>query len=79
MKEVFSANSPVLKLNAFESQSEKDEQIGYMEIFAGAMVGIRNPRAHEHELADQPEAALEMIVLANHLMRKLSNSTISQT
>lgn len=78
MKEVFSANSPVLKLNAFTSKSEKDEQIGYMEIFAGSMVGIRNPRAHEDELADQPEAALEMIILANHLMRKLCNSISSQ-
>ena len=39
-----------------------------------AMTGIRNPRAHESQLADTPESALEMIVLANHLMRKLDGA-----
>ena len=72
---VFSAGSPVLRFNALQTQSEKDEQLGYMEIFAGALTGIRNPRAHEHELVDDPEVALEMLVLANHLMRKLESAT----
>ena len=31
------------------------------------MTGIRNPSAHESQLVDTPESALEMIVLANHL------------
>ena len=75
MRAAFSANSPVLRLNDFETTSEKNEQQGYMEIFAGSMTGIRNPRAHEHDLADEPEAALELLVLANHLMRKLDAST----
>lgn len=79
MKEAFSANFPVLKLNNFLSDSEKNEQQGYMEMFAGTMTGIRNPRAHEHELDDEPEVALEMLVLANHLMRKLDDSALSQT
>ena len=78
MREAFSANTPVLKLNAFQSQSDKDEQLGYMEIFAGSMTGIRNPRAHEHELADAPDVALELLVLANHLMRKLNAATKSE-
>ena len=58
MKEAFSAKSPVLKLNEFLSDSEKNEQLGYMEMFAGTMTGIRNPRAHEHELDDEPEVRL---------------------
>ena len=71
MQTAFSANSPVLYLNAFQSQSDRDEQQGYMGIFAGSMTGIRNPRAHDHQLADSPEVALELLMLANHLMRKL--------
>ena len=75
MRSAFSANSPVLYLNAFQSQSERDEQIGYMDLFAGSMTGIRNPRAHDHQLTDAPDIALELLVLANHLMRKLYSST----
>lgn len=73
MRKVFSANSPTLTLNRLLTMSEKDEQRGYMDMFAGAMTGIRNPRAHEH-LEDGQDAALEMIVLANHLLRKLEGS-----
>ena len=79
MQEVFSAKFPVLRLNAFHSQSDKNEQRGYMNIFAGSMTGIRNPRAHEHDLDDIPEAALERLVLANHLMRMLNHSTLSDS
>ncbi len=74
MRTVFSANSPILKINDFKSNSEKDEQRGYMDIYAGVMTGIRNPRAHEHRLADQPNVALELLVLANHLMRRLDGA-----
>lgn len=75
MRSAFSAHSPVLFLNAFQSQSERDEQLGYMEIFAGSMTGIRNPRAHDHQLTDEQDVALELLVLANHLMRKLASAT----
>lgn len=75
MRAAFSANTPVLKFGDSGSNSARDEQQGYMEIFAGSMTGIRNPRAHDHELTDEPEVALELLVLANHLMRKLSAAT----
>lgn len=75
MREAFSANGPTLMLNEMQSQSDKDEQRGYMELYAGSMMGIRNPRAHEYELQDSPDEALEMLILANHLMRKLRSAT----
>ena len=79
MRTAFSPQNPILKLNDLLSKSQQDEQQGYMDIFAGAMTGIRNPRAHEHELVDEPEVALELLTLANHLMRKLEGATVSQT
>ena len=77
MRRVFSANSPILQLNSFQSDSDHNEQRGYMDIFAGVMTGIRNPRAHEHEIVDDPKIALEMLIIANHLMRKLEASTLA--
>lgn len=71
MRTAFSPKAPFLRLNRLKTRTEKDEQQGYMEIYAGAMMGIRNPRAHEHGLEDKPDVALEMLVLANHLMRRL--------
>jgi uncharacterized protein (TIGR02391 family) len=75
MVQVFDPKAPVLRLSRLRSTSERDQQAGYRWIFAGVMTGIRNPRAHDHALADTPESALEMLVIANHLMRILAGST----
>lgn len=78
MRRAFSGDKPILKVNSWKTRSEKDEQRGYMELYAGAMTGIRNPRAHEHGLEDRPEHALEMLTIAGHLMRKAVSSTRSR-
>jgi uncharacterized protein (TIGR02391 family) len=75
MFHVFSLDDPVLRVNRLRSTSQRDEQEGYRFIFGGAMQGIRNPRAHEHTLRDEADVALEMLVLANHLMRAVRRST----
>lgn len=69
MQRAFSPKNPVLRLNALRTQSENDQQRGYMEMFAAVMTGIRNPRAHEHKYLDDPDTALELLGLANHLVR----------
>ena len=74
MRKAFSPKSPTLGLNSLTTQNDRSEQEGYMNLFVGVMVGIRNPRAHDHQLQDDPDVALEMIVFANHLMRKLDSS-----
>lgn len=74
MKQVFSVNNPVLKINSGSSQSEKDEQLGYMEIYSGCMIGIRNPRAHEHDWEDTQHHAIQLLVLADHLVERVRNS-----
>jgi uncharacterized protein (TIGR02391 family) len=69
MNHAFSVSNPVLALNSLKSASERDEQIGYTQIFSGVMTGIRNPRAHEHGFIDDPLTALELLGLGNHLMQ----------
>ena len=71
MNRTFSPKNPILKLSSLSSPSERDEQLGYMQILTGVMLGIRNPRVHEHEINDTPQEALEMLGLANHLARKV--------
>lgn len=68
MREAFSPRDPVLQLNALGSSPEKDEQLGYMDLFAGCMTGIRNPRAHDPDWQDSSENALALIVFADHLI-----------
>lgn len=74
MQHVFSSDKPVLVLNGFVSQSERDEQRGYMQILAGLMTGVRNPRAHDHEWYDSPQSAWELLVLVQHLVDKVKQS-----
>jgi uncharacterized protein (TIGR02391 family) len=74
MRTTFSPKGPLLKLNALETDSERDQQLGYMDIFAGCMTGIRNPRAHEHRYLDEPEVAIELLALANHLLRMVNSA-----
>jgi uncharacterized protein (TIGR02391 family) len=70
MREVFSKESPKLFWTSRSTQTEKDQHEGYQHIFAGAMQGIRNPVVHDFNWVEDPTEALELIVLAQHLMKK---------
>jgi uncharacterized protein (TIGR02391 family) len=70
MELVFNPDSPVMAWSERATTSEKDEQRGYQRIYAGVMLGIRNPVTHEFEWVKDAELALELLVLAQHLMRK---------
>ena len=71
MQKAFSQNNPILKLNEGKSTSEIDEQIGYIQILAGCMTGIRNPRAHDANWEDTEQRALQLLVFANHLIERI--------
>lgn len=75
MHNVFSPKKPLLKLNKLKTDTDKNEQQGYMEITAGVMTGIRNPRAHQHNYKDEIETALELLGLANHLIKKVKKAS----
>ena len=77
MQKVFTPNKPILKLNAGVTTSEIDEQNGYMQILAGCMIGVRNPRAHESDWEDTEERALQLIIFANHLIERAQHAEVS--
>jgi uncharacterized protein (TIGR02391 family) len=63
-----------VKLNALLTVSETDEQEGYRFIFAGGVRGIRNPRAHEPSIADDPDICLDHLSLVSLLLRRLEQA-----
>ena len=71
----FNEDKPILRLNQLRSKTDINEQKGYKHLFAGAITGIRNPRAHEPDTKDSPTVAIELLTFANHLMRKLEAAT----
>jgi uncharacterized protein (TIGR02391 family) len=74
MARVFSEERPILKLNAGSTRSDRDEQEGFKFVFMGAMLGIRNPKAHD-EIADtDDDRSLEYLALASLLMRRLDDA-----
>jgi uncharacterized protein (TIGR02391 family) len=74
---VFSPNEPILQWTERKTRSEIDEQRGYHRLFSGAMLGIRNPVTHEFNWVDDPEIALELLVFAQHLLRKAKAATVT--
>jgi uncharacterized protein (TIGR02391 family) len=75
MRKAFNESNPVLVWSTRSNQSERDEHEGYGHIFAGAMLGIRNPTSHEINWIDDADNALDLIVFAQHLVRKLKSTS----
>ncbi len=73
MEYVFSPKKPILKFNNLSNASDIDEQKGFMMMFSGAVVGLRNPRAHKI-IKDDSEMAMEFIAFIS-LLAKLADQT----
>jgi uncharacterized protein (TIGR02391 family) len=75
MQQVFSIKEPILKF-----EGHPDEQQGYMWLFSGMSMAIRNPRAHrvgETEDLDANEA-LELLAGISALFRALDMASSTE-
>lgn len=76
VSEVFSPKDPRLVWSRRLTRSEDDEQKGYHFIFMGSFLGIRNPCIHELEWIANREDALDLLLLAQHLLRKVKRAQL---
>lgn len=74
MMNAFKENNPTLALNALMTVSEKNEQEGFKYLFAGTIIGIRNPRGHNTGITDDPDTCLDHLGLASTLLRRLDTA-----
>jgi uncharacterized protein (TIGR02391 family) len=73
MESAFSPKSPVFKLADLNTPSGENIQQGFQRLFAGSMIGIRNPHAHENLTLDFAEAK-HFLYLADLLMKKFKDA-----
>ena len=66
MNKAFAADkqTPVVQFNGLTTESERDEQRGLLFLFKG-IVGIRNSKAHDNRLFDDPKRAHEYLALSS--------------
>ena len=74
MNRAFSLRQPIICIGDLSTESGRNIQKGYMQIFAGSMTGIRNPKAHDNLEVDRLRA-IHFLCLASLLMSKLDERT----
>ena len=74
--DAFGGTNPILKINAFKTDTEKSEQRGFTNLAKGLFGTFRNPTAHapkiEWDLEEQD--ALDLFTLASYVLRRIDNS-----
>lgn len=74
MGKAFKDDAPAIRLADLSTKTGKDIQAGFRFMFMGAVLGIRNPDAHELFVPLDEEEALEKLGFASLLMRRLDEA-----
>lgn len=78
VEQALSVQSPLLVLSTTDTESGRNDQVGFMQIIGGAFTGIRNPKAHslQHDLT--PLKVAQYLVFASLLARRLTEAKNAQ-
>lgn len=75
MKMVFSVNAPLVEFCDRSNDSGINTQKGFMEMLAGAMSALRNPKAHANITIGR-EDAMRRLIFASMLMYKIDEAVL---
>jgi uncharacterized protein (TIGR02391 family) len=73
--EALSLEKPLLVLSNLNSESGRNDQKGFLQIMQGAYVGIRNPKAHTLLSDLTQRTALQHLVFASLLARRVEEAS----
>jgi len=69
----FGGNNPILKINKFQTQTDKSQQTGLLHILNGIYELIRNPRSHG-KVEDEESTANAVLLFINFLINIIDKS-----
>ncbi len=78
MSTAFSEKKPIIQLNDLSNPSDRDEQEGFKFLFMGGQVGIRNPKAHDNIVQNDPYRTLEYLSLASILIKRVQEGQVAE-
>ena len=71
----FSVKAPKLAFSDLGDETERNEQVGFMEMLSAFAKGVRNPLTHTHGKQEEAQKAFEYLVLASLLCRRIDDAT----
>jgi uncharacterized protein (TIGR02391 family) len=78
MTHVFSESKPILKIKPSLPDTANEEQEGFKFLFMGAMLGIRNPKAHYGVIQKDKVKTIQYLALASLLFKTVDEATLVQ-
>jgi uncharacterized protein (TIGR02391 family) len=75
MTRAFSVNNPIISLADLTTETGRNIQQGYMQMFAGQMIGVRNPKSHENMNPDRVKT-IHLLFHASFLFIKLDEAGV---
>lgn len=74
VQDVFSEQAPYLRFNDLSNQSQRNEQIGFMDMLKAYYKGIRNPTFHGFDIEQDEPKAYEHLAMASLFCRRIDDA-----